>query len=544
MDYRAKGEAERLGTSLLKAVPPRADFLQLRLISRWVVASVFRSEGVRLVMSAQEKFVRRMILFGAASTILVCLAACGGSDSGTGPSTEITSVTLSPNTLSLLRGESRQLAALDQAGRELAASRVTWTASPSGIATVSPAGVLTAVGEGAATITATAEGKNGTATVTVSTVTFASVAAGEAHTCALTTSGAAYCWGRGEYGQLGATPSGSCSIDGVTYACSLVPIAVQGGLTFTQLDLGSTHSCGLTSAGAAYCWGRNNAGQLGDNSTTNLSDDHQSAPVAVAGGLTFTKISAGALHTCALTATGTPYCWGANGRGALGDGTTTNRPVPTAVGGGLSFGLITTGGYRFGLTCAVTTNGDAYCWGENDVGQLGIGTTEEVHGTPAAVAGGIAFASLDVAATHVCGVSTAGAGYCWGANVLGSLGDASTVQRSTPTAVTGGLAFARIVGGGFSNVNAHTCGFTTAGKAYCWGDNEVGALGDGSVVNHLEPSAVAGQSSFNNLAAGARHSCGVASTGILYCWGSNRAGQLGVNSVATQSMPVQVIGQK
>jgi hypothetical protein len=488
---------------------------------------------------------RRMMLVGTVSAVLLCLAACGGGDSGTGPSSDITSVTLSPNSHSLLLGESRQLVARDQAGRELAVSRVTWTTSASGIATVSPAGVLAAVGEGAATITATADGKSGTATVTVSTVTFASVATGEAHSCALTTSGAAYCWGRGEYGQLGATPSGSCAIDGVTYACSLVPMAVQGGLTFTQLDLGSTHSCGLTSAGAAYCWGRNNAGQLGDNSTSNRSDDHQSVPAAVAGGLTFTKLSAGAQHTCGVTAAGTAHCWGANGRGGLGDGTTTSRPVPAAVGGGLSFGMITTGGYSFGMTCAVTTSGAAYCWGENSFGQLGIAATDDaVHGTPAAVSGGIAFASLDVGGTHVCGVSTAGTGYCWGANVLGSLGDASTVQRSTPVAVTGGIAFARIVGGGFSNVNAHTCGFTTAGKAYCWGDNEVGALGDGSLVNRLEPSAVAGQSSFNNLAAGARHSCGVATTGILYCWGSNRAGQLGVNSVATQSSPARVIGQK
>lgn len=480
----------------------------------------------------------------AAAAAALALAACGGADPGTGPGSDIVTVSMSPNTPTLVFGETRQLALRDMDGQPVAG--VTWVTSASTVATVSPAGVLTGVGDGSATITGTSRGSSGSVTVTVVTLALASVATGDAHTCALTATGAGYCWGRGEYGQLGATPPhASCSIEAENYACRLAPVAVQGGLAFAQVDAGSTHTCALTSAGSAYCWGRNNAGQLGDNSTTNRFDDQKSAPAAVAGGLVFTSLSAASLHACGLTAAGTAYCWGANSAGQLGDGTTTNRPVPVAVTGGLSFAKITTGGYARGLTCGLTISGAAYCWGENVAGQLGIGTTDDIaHPVPTPVSGGFAFASLAAGTSHVCGLTSAGSAYCWGANAAGALGDGTLLQRSAPVAVTGGIAFAQIVAGGFSNLNAHTCGLTGSGQAYCWGDNQVGAIGDGSTVNRLAPSALAGQSSFISLAAGSRHTCGLATTGILHCWGSNGAGQLGVNSVTMQSAPARVIGQR
>ena len=204
------------------------------------------------------------------------------------------------------------------------------------------------------------------------TVSFEAVFAGGAHTCALTAiPGAAYCWGRGESGQLGVPPpSTTCVTDAGPYSCSMVPVPVGGGLTFETLAGGGAHTCALTIDGAAYCWGNNAYGQLGDGSTTN-----RNVPVQVAGGLTFASIDAGASHTCALTSAGNTYCWGRNNRGQLGNGTTNGSTVPVAVTGSLTFQLVAAGGFSIGHTCALT-NQHAYCWGDNERGQLGNGTSD------------------------------------------------------------------------------------------------------------------------------------------------------------------------
>jgi len=436
------------------------------------------------------------------SALLLTLASCGGSD-GTGPDSGVVTVTMSPETFSLLAGEIRQLTASDQDGRVLTGSGVTWVTSAPAVAVVSGSGRVTGVADGSATITATAEGKSGTAAVTVTSLAFASVAAGGAHTCALAPSGAAYCWGRSEGGQVGvASPASICPIGTQAYPCSLIPVAVQGGLVFTALDAGGEHVCALTSAGAAHCWGRNHAGQLGDNTTT-----HRFAPVAVTGGLTFASLSLGTLHTCGLTAQGAAYCWGSNSRGQLGDGSTTDRAAPVAVTGGLAFEQITAGGSQLGYTCALTTAGQAYCWGDNGGGQLGIGAQDQAaHSAPAPVSGVVVFAALSAGlGSHTCGLTSAGSAFCWGANAFGALGDGTTASRFSPVAVSGGIVFAQIIAGGFIG---HTCGVTGTGTAYCWGENEVGAIGNGTLLDPLVPSAVAGGHSFSSLDAGFRHTCG------------------------------------
>ena len=164
-------------------------------------------------------------------------------------------------------------------------------------------------------------GLGDTATRTVPTFrnqspSFAELAAGGDHTCALTAAGAAYCWGRNAAGELG---------DGTT-AARLLPVPVTGDLTFTSLAAGRDHTCGLTASGAAYCWGGNTYGQVGDGSISN-----RSTPVPVAGGLTFAALAAGDSHTCGVTPTGAAYCWGRNAQGQLGDGTTVDRWAPAAL---------------------------------------------------------------------------------------------------------------------------------------------------------------------------------------------------------------------
>lgn len=372
----------------------------------------------------------------------------------------------------------------------------------------------------------------------VTLVSFETVVAGGAHTCALTAPGAAYCWGRGESGQLGVPPpSSTCLTDAGPYSCSMVPVPVGGGLTFEKLAGGGAHTCALTSAGTAYCWGNNAYGQLGDSSTAS-----RNAPVQVSGGLTFTSIDAGASHTCALTSAGMAYCWGRNNRGQLGNGSTTGSTVPIAVTGGLTFDLVAAGGFSIGHTCGLTDFGAAYCWGDNERGQLGTGASDlNAHAFPVLVSGGLVFEGLTAGlGRHSCGRTAVGKAYCWGENTYGALGNRSRKDSAVPVAVAGNHKFEQLIAGGFIG---HTCGAIGSGAAYCWGENERGQVGDGTTRDRMTPRAVSGGLVFLSIDAGFRHTCGRAATGIVYCWGSSGAGQLGNNTNSLSKVPAKVSGQ-
>src|SRR5439155_14350452 len=203
---------------------------------------------------------------------------------------------------------------------------------------------------------------------------FTALSAGGYHTCGLTTRGAAYCWGRGFNGELGT---------GTTTA-STVPVLVSGGLSFAALSAGDFYTCGVTTGGAAYGWGCDNVGQLGNGTMTSST-----VPVLVSGGLSFAALGAGISATCGVTTGGAAYCWGDNYYGDLGTGTTTASPVPVLVSGGLTFAALTAGTYH---TCGLTTSGPAYCWGYNAYGQLGNGPTAPVwSAVPLLVSGGLRF---------------------------------------------------------------------------------------------------------------------------------------------------------
>lgn len=345
-----------------------------------------------------------------------------------------------------------------------------------------------------------------------------SVRAGTAHTCGLATGGAAYCWGNNSQGALG---------DGFTTPNSVKPLAVAGGLTFAKLALGWSHTCALTSAGAAYCWGDNNAGELGDGTEADI----RTTPTAVTGELTFSSVTAGFSHTCGVTTVGAAYCWGDNGRGQLGDGLMTRHNTPTPVFGERTFAILVAGDEH---TCGLTTGGAAYCWGRNNVGQLGDGTMTD-HITPEAVAGELTFTSLGAGHNNNCGLTSGGATYCWGTNFFGQLGDGTTTTSTTPVAVVGELLFASLSVGG-----QHACGRTSGGVAYCWGYNETGLLGNGTLTTRSTPGAVSGGITFASLAAGDSHMCGQTSSGTAYCWGDNGGGKLGDGTMTNRTTPAAV----
>jgi alpha-tubulin suppressor-like RCC1 family protein len=481
----------------------------------------------------------------------------GSADCPSGPGTweavkgggSVQSVTVSPPTGSVVAGGTVRLrAVLIDASGSRRVGGVTWTSDAPARATVDAAGLVTGVAPGSATITAAAETRTATATVSVEVVTFAMVQAGAYHSCALTPSGGAYCWGGGTYGEIGDGDKGAHA----------APVALAGGLTLAAISVGAVHTCGLLATGAAYCWGLDLYGELGAGVPAaelcgSEGAECSTVPLAVAGGNSFSSVSTGWDQSCALTSSGAAYCWGEGIYGALGDGSKTNSRTPVPVTGGLTFASIGTGTY---FACGLTAGGAAYCWGNNTAGQLGTGTAsaetcngEPCSTTPVAVSGGLTFTALSVGYWHACGLTSSGTAYCWGDNDGSQLGAVTTETCSgfgttigcsrTPLAVATNLTFAQISAGSF-----HSCGLTPGGEAYCWGANRNGQLGNATSISSPFPSPVAGGLSFGALSAFGRwHSCGLSAAGVAYCWGYNGWGQLGDGTTFEEHEPVRVLGQ-
>ena len=305
------------------------------------------------------------------------------------------------------------------------------------------------------------------------------------------------------------------------------PSLVGGDARFTSLAAGFSHSCAISRDGGAWCWGENDNGQLGDRSTT-----PRTTPVRVADGHVFRVITAGAAHSCAIDQNGVAWCWGSNARGQLGDSTSRDTNVPSPVAGARRFTAISAG---WNFTCALDADGHAFCWGDDSGGQLGDSTTTSARRLPVPVSGGLSFVSIAAGNAHACGVTRQGDAYCWGKNGSGQLGDGTTLDRSTPVRVKASTRFASITTGG-----VHTCAVSPEADAYCWGKNSYGQLGDGGTSDHAVPTRVAGAHAFSMLRAFGSHTCGSAVTGEAFCWGYNLEGQLGDGSRTHRTRPVYI----
>jgi alpha-tubulin suppressor-like RCC1 family protein len=376
---------------------------------------------------------------------------------------------------------------------------------------------------------------------------FRQVSAGTFHTCGVTPYDRAYCWGHNFDGQLGnGTNTGPEICE--EFPCSTKPVAVVGRLRFRQVTAGGDHTCGVTTGGQVYCWGFNAAGQLGTGTNTGPETCFSgracsTRPVAVAGGLHFSRLNAGGSHTCGVTADNRAHCWGSNFFGQLGDGTITFRHMPVAVAGGLQLTSVAAGERH---TCGRTPNDIAYCWGENDAGQLGNGSrsgpescnTLPCSTRPVRVVGGLRFRQIGAGGFHSCGRTPANLAYCWGRNFEGQLGDGSTTLRIRPVAVAGGRRFSNL-----STGNVHTCAVTPFDVAFCWGANNFGQLGDNTSTQRLIPVRThAGGLRFRQVTAGGDHTCGVTTSDLAYCWGRNREGQLGDGTITQRRRPSPVVG--
>src|SRR5262245_2796738 len=347
-------------------------------------------------------------------------------------------------------------------------------------------------------------------------------------------------------------------------------------LNFTAVTAASDHTCGLTSAGRVFCWGDNTEGELGIGTRLDMTK-----PVGLPATLVFLSIDAGTQYTCGITDTGEAYCWGANDRGQLGNAATPRSLVPTPVTGGLRFIDIAAGGE---FTCGVSDNGVAYCWGANESGQLGRGGDDTASSArPLPVASSQRFVSITAGGSHACAIAADSSAYCWGNNHLGQLGIGRRGNASTPQPVTQHYKWSMVSAGG-----RHTCGILADRRpiVYCWGDNFHGqisgnAVNDGTLAPSYIPrptfdaSGIVGVTSgrmhtcayrrlttisvgcwgwnldfqlgqrtfgpFVQVSAGDAHTCAVRKDGAIYCWGRNASGQLGDGTMFTERYPVQVV---
>ncbi len=347
------------------------------------------------------------------------------------------------------------------------------------------------------------------------------LATGGRHTCALTPESGVKCWGANSDGQLGNGTTTDRSTPGYI-----------SGLRFTAAAVaaGESHTCALTTGGGVRCWGDNGYGQLGDGTMTD-----RTTPVKVPGLISGTAaVAAGAYHTCALSANSGVKCWGANEYGQLGDGTTTQRSTPVNVDG-LTSGVlaIAAGDYH---TCALTASGGVKCWGSNDHGQLGDGTTTD-RSTPVDVPGMSGVKAITAGKAHTCALTTGSGVKCWGANEHGQLGNGTTIDSSTPVDVSGlESGVAAITAGAY-----HTCALTKRGGVRCWGANEDGQLGNGITTGSTVPVDVSGlRNGMAAVAAGGGHTCARTKGGAIKCWGNNGNGQLGDGTTTDRTVPVDV----
>ena len=344
---------------------------------------------------------------------------------------------------------------------------------------------------------------------------------GQFHTCALQNQAFVYCWGPNSFGRLG---------DGSTTQ-RLVPtlIDVGDGTTITQLALGGRHSCALLSTGRVKCWGYNIKGQLGDGTTT---DRLTPTVINVDNGTAVTQLALGGDHSCALLENGRIKCWGSNSNGQLGDGTRTSaaRPIPHSINGdnGTIFTYLALGETH---SCALMDNGTVKCWGRNIHGQLGDGTkTKRPIPKRINIDEENTVTQLALGYWHTCALLDNGKVKCWGYNLHGQIGDGSTTERRNPTAINvdDGRAVTQLALGYF-----HSCALLDNGAIKCWGQNDYGQLGDGSTTTRLNPTVinVGDGRAVTQLALGDYHSCALLDNGMAKCWGRNDFGQLGDGSI-------------
>jgi alpha-tubulin suppressor-like RCC1 family protein len=331
---------------------------------------------------------------------------------------------------------------------------------------------------------------------------FRQMTAGVSHSCGVLIDGRAFCWGSGADGRLG---HGGTRL-------FLDPVEVAGGHEWRIVSAGSEHTCGVTTADEPFCWGGGNA-----------------EPAGVSVLATVDSLDAGGTATCA-TRDGAAYCWGTNEWGQLGTGSRESAGSPTPVTGGHAFVDVRVGGRH---ACGLTAEGEVWCWGQNFFGQLGADAAEDcgVHypiacsSTPLRVQTELRFARIDAGFSHTCALTAEGEAYCWGANSQGQLGTGSGQDANPrPAPVITDARFAQIAA-----MTSLSCGIAAGGDADCWGANPFSPSAD--------PDEVVQGRKWRSLAGADVHVCGAALDGEGFCAGREQFGEIGNGGTHQNSGP-------
>lgn len=343
---------------------------------------------------------------------------------------------------------------------------------------------------------------------------FVDVSLGIGHTCALRGDGVLFCWGDNTFGQLG-----------VEGAAGAEPVRVgEADDRFLQVDAGHFHTCALRwtdRGGEPWCWGLNAHGQLGDDSQLD-----RATPVRVRTGELFAEVRAGGAHTCGITAGRDLMCWGRNREGQLGNGGLLPADRPQRLAGLAVWEHVDAGAAH---TCAVDRHGAGFCWGSYYFPYTQFRTEDPVT-RPTPVVGDRAWRRIEAGYAHTCGVTADERAFCLGFNQDGQIGTGRARHRELVDTLTeaavDGVEWRHLTVG-FN----HTCGLTHAGALYCWGDNSLAQLGDSTHTDRPLPRRVLPAERWRAVAAGDVHTCGITASGRVVCWGSDIAGQLGPHAI-------------
>ena len=363
------------------------------------------------------------------------------------------------------------------------------------------------------------------------------VTSGGGHNCAITESSSMLCWGLNGEGQLGNITAQAFELTPVEVDfSSIVTSSNLGAIYAVSSSVGSYHSCAVMNNGNLSCWGANSYGQLGIGSTVS------SPPTLVdlGAGRVAIEIAAGDTHTCAITDIASVMCWGYNNHGQLGDGTTnsSSSPVNVNLGTNVDAVAISTGESH---TCVITSNQKIMCWGYNNHGQLGDGTFISTN-SPVVSTTGVPLA-ISTGLHHTCVLFTNDSLGCWGWNDRGQLGDGTQTSRPTSISINLISNSSSSYISGIITGDKHTCAMISNGTMMCWGDNLHGQLGINSNTMATTPQQTLINSVDNVIAitAGGSHTCAAIDNGALRCWGDNLHGQLGDGTNITKRIPTPTL---
>jgi len=339
-----------------------------------------------------------------------------------------------------------------------------------------------------------------------------SISSGDAHSCAIKTDSSLWCWGDSLYGQV------AQNIDAKT------PTREPSESSWLTVAANGSHSCAVKNDHSLWCWGFNSQGQLGNSTTTS-----QSSPAPVVADSNWIDLSLGLDHSCAIRDNGSLWCWGNNIQSQLGDGSSTNSITPKQIGEESNWSNISLGNqFSCGIqTDTTTTSQTLWCWGKNDLSQLGHSPVD--NKTPSQIDVAIDWTAVSAGDNHACAINSSNQSlFCWGDNRYGQLGLNNTSHAAVPS-----KEFTQSKWLGVSSGGNHTCAVQDDDSLWCWGNNSTGQLGIGTTSHQPKPQRVnhIDELNWHSVSSGKDHTCAIDSDFIGHCWGLNEFGQLG-NGIA------------